>query len=969
MEILFPDFWTMLWDYGIYLYKNVSQIKMFRPKVIEAEYLNSVIVTNEKFCKRRGKLYMNYIHSIFLQNSIYLYPEKKKQKNQKKNQNNNLPNKTSPITQDSNLQKDLTTAQPISTTNTSTSTNTNTNTNSNVNQTQTQATTTPRSRIKKQNRFFLSTFWHSIFGVAHQPNFTKISKLVSSILQPSQIQRNAQTKTETETETISQTTRRSSRRRSTRSKTKNLMELQSLSNFETNLNTLNSQKLNFSSHESPRIARTIGVLGFQIIKTLQNSTTKRENISTFSGFSRQRVCTVITIYSAINLVKENSKTGVISWNKKQARSITDFDIYSKRVIKLRELKRRFGIKLFQLAIQFHQKNNRLNQNRNFIDTSEMILDLIFGKLSEIGLNYKQLTSSNIQNEIPEKTNKMQRELEETIKFFQNQSKIFKLFGKKNNNKNTLNINQKSPKIKLINTIQINKNNLIIDQTQKNNNSNISINGNNSSSSSVSNNNSNNNNNNNNNNNGHDDDEDDDDDDNNNNNNQKNKIMKNNGIKKINENTNLFLNMDKPANNVKTRIKIKKIKAKKNTRKKINHNKTLNPKIKKEMIKKKVNRSPTKVESIYDNFIFKTQHTNNNININTSRNINSININQKNQINNNINNNNHNHNNTLPNNFNNNLNNQINKNMILNQNNPKLYLTSPNFNFLPTPILTQTPTQSQTLTPTLASTIYQMPSPLPMPLPQPIKEQKKSINGSTTPKSSFKTFPLNNTNQVPKSNYLKNEKKYPNYNSPTLQTRQTPRTLGEIAPLPNRKYDMNYQRMGISPQIMPTPSNLSFDTQSPMLSPFFPTLSPSPQINPSPINTFFPTITFLPIIQLDQTQQQQYLQQQIKQQQQQIKQQQQQIKQQRQKMKQLHPQLQRQQPQMQPQIQQQQPQMQQQQQRTQNTHFQQLLQQEYSFPSFPFFNRSTAFPPKFPIQNIQSQNVKLDPKKTKKDDQK
>ncbi|KAJ3437060.1 hypothetical protein M0812_19131 [Anaeramoeba flamelloides] len=330
MEILFPDFWTMLWDYGIYLYKNVSQIKMFWPKVIEAEYLNSVIVTNEKFCKQRGKLYMNYIHSIFLQNSIYLYPEKKKKKNQKKNSSNNPPNKTNPITQGTNLQNDFNTNQPIS----------NTNTNQKQAQVQTTTTTKSRSGIKNQNSFFLSTFWHSVFGVEHQPNVTKISKLVSSILQPSQIQRNAQTKIETETETVNQPTTRSSRRRSTRSNTKNLMELQSLSNIETNLNTLNSQKLNFSSHESSRIARTIGVLGFQIIKTLQNSTTKRENISTFSGFSRQRVCTVITIYSAINLIQENSKTGVISWNKRQARSITDFDLYSKRVIKLRELKKK-----------------------------------------------------------------------------------------------------------------------------------------------------------------------------------------------------------------------------------------------------------------------------------------------------------------------------------------------------------------------------------------------------------------------------------------------------------------------------------------------------------------------------------------------------------------------------------------------------------------------------------------------------
>ncbi|KAJ6251687.1 hypothetical protein M0813_14886 [Anaeramoeba flamelloides] len=944
MEILFPDFWTMLWDYGIYLYKNVSQIKMFRPKVIEAEYLNSVIVTNEKFCKQRGKLYMNYIHSIFLQNSIYLYPEKKKKKNQKKN-----PNKTIPITQGTNLQNDFNTNQPIS--NTNTSPNPNTNQKQAQVQTTTTATTTTKSRsgIKNQNSFFLSTFWHSVFGVEHQPNVTKISKLVSSILQPSQIQRNAQTKIETETETVNQPTTRSSRRRSTRSNTKNLMELQSLSNIETNLNTLNSQKLNFSSHESSRIARTIGVLGFQIIKTLQNSTTKRENISTFSGFSRQRVCTVITIYSAINLIKENSKTGVISWNKRQARSITDFDLYSKRVIKLRELKRRFGIKLFQLAIQFHQKNNRLNQNRNFIDTSEMILDLIFGKLSEIGLNYKKLTSSNIQNEIPEKKVKMHRELEETIKFFQNQSKILKLFGKKNNNKKASNLTQKSEKKKLINNIQNNNNNLIINHNnnKNNNNYNDDINNYNDNNNANSNKNKNENNNNN----------------LDNNNTQNNGIKKNNQINKINGNINFRLNMVKPETNVKTRTKKKKNKAKKIRRKKINHNMTLNTKIKKEMIKKNVSRSPTRVESIYDNFIFKSQETNNNININNNNNnnnnnnVNTISTNQKSEINNNF---------TTPNNFNNNTNNQINQSMIFNQNNPKLYLTSPNLNFLPTPILSQTP--PQTLMPTLASTIYQMPSILPMPLPQPIEEQKKSIKGSTTPKSSFKTFPLNNTKQVPKDlpkgNFLENGKQYQNYNSSTLPTMQTPRTLGEMAALPNIKYNMNYQRMGISPQTMPTPSNLSFDTQSPMLSPFFPTLSPSPQISPSPINTFFPAITFLPIIQLDQTQQHQFRQQQIKQQQQQIKQQQQQIKQQQLKQQQQQQQIKQQQIKLRQQSKQQQPQLQ------QNTHFQQLLQQEYSFPSFPFFNRSTAFPPNFKsIKNIQNQNVKLDQKKTKKEDKK
>ncbi|KAJ3437061.1 inactive non-canonical poly(a) RNA polymerase protein trf4-2-related [Anaeramoeba flamelloides] len=584
----------------------------------------------------------------------------------------------------------------------------------------------------------------------------------------------------------------------------------------------------------------------------------------------------------------------------------------------------------------------------------MILDLIFGKLSEIGLNYKKLTSSNIQNEIPEKKVKMQRELEETIKFFQNQSKILKLFGKKNNNKKASNLTQKSEKKKLINNIQNYNNNLIINHNNNNNNNLITIqNNNNNDDDNINNNNDNNNANSNKNKNENENNNLD------NNNTQNNGIKKNNQINKINGNINFRLNMVKPETNVKTRTKKKKNKAKKIRRKKINHNMTLNTKIKKEMIKKNVSRSPTKVESIYDNFIFKSQETNNNINNNNNNNnnVNTISTNQKSEINNNF---------TTPNNFNNNTNNQINQSMIFNQNNPKLYLTSPNLNFLPTPILSQTPPQK--LMPTLASTIYQMPSILPMPLPQPIEEQKKSIKGSTTPKSSFKTFPLNNTKQVPKDlpkgNFLENGKQYQNYNSSTLPTMQTPRILGEMTALPNIKYNMNYQKMGISPQTMPTPSNLSFDTQSPMLSPFFPTLSPSPQISPSPINTFFPAITFLPIIQLDQTQQHQFRQQQIKQQQQQIKQQQQQIKQQQLKQQQQQQQIKQQQIKLRQQSKQQQPQLQ------QNTHFQQLLQQEYSFPSFPFFNRSTAFPPNFkPIKNIQNQNVKLDQKKTKKEDKK
>ncbi|KAJ3443486.1 hypothetical protein M0812_09329 [Anaeramoeba flamelloides] len=109
------------------------------------------------------------------------------------------------------------------------------------------------------------------------------------------------------------------------------------------------------SYENPRSRKTIGVLGFKLMKLLKQKSYPRELLSTKTGFSKQRICTVLSIYKLLNLVKVDPKTNFYSWNKEQSLIIPEIQKYLNDLIAARNLREALVQKVLLLS-------NRLNEN-------------------------------------------------------------------------------------------------------------------------------------------------------------------------------------------------------------------------------------------------------------------------------------------------------------------------------------------------------------------------------------------------------------------------------------------------------------------------------------------------------------------------------------------------------------------------------------------------------------------------------
>ncbi|KAJ3425228.1 hypothetical protein M0812_27663 [Anaeramoeba flamelloides] len=122
-----------------------------------------------------------------------------------------------------------------------------------------------------------------------------------------------------------------------------------------------NKKLSTKNHpikksiENTRANRTIGVLGFRLMKLLQTRPHSRENLAEKTEFSKQRVCTVLSIYKLLNLVVEDPKENVLYWNSEQSLLIPDLQKYLKSLILARNYKRKLAKKVLFLSKKLREK--------------------------------------------------------------------------------------------------------------------------------------------------------------------------------------------------------------------------------------------------------------------------------------------------------------------------------------------------------------------------------------------------------------------------------------------------------------------------------------------------------------------------------------------------------------------------------------------------------------------------------------
>ncbi|KAJ6244711.1 hypothetical protein M0813_20801 [Anaeramoeba flamelloides] len=118
------------------------------------------------------------------------------------------------------------------------------------------------------------------------------------------------------------------------------------------------QSLSSSKKVSSRANRTIGVLGFSISKMLQKEPCTKEVIENNTGFSRQRICTVLSIYKSINLVSDNQSNNMVYWNQVNGQVLSEAKKYVSDILLLRQKKRKLAERVFQLTKKMNKKINQ-----------------------------------------------------------------------------------------------------------------------------------------------------------------------------------------------------------------------------------------------------------------------------------------------------------------------------------------------------------------------------------------------------------------------------------------------------------------------------------------------------------------------------------------------------------------------------------------------------------------------------------
>ncbi|KAJ6226467.1 hypothetical protein M0813_10683 [Anaeramoeba flamelloides] len=144
----------------------------------------------------------------------------------------------------------------------------------------------------------------------------------------------------------------------------NIKHRNKIRSFE-NLSQEDQQEIeDLKQRSSQRKSKTISMLSVLVLNELRNGIISRDLISQNTGFARQRICTVLSVFKALGIVKETGtrRTLRVVLNKNKLRNISSIFEQTKRIRNLRERKKKLFEKtqdILNRLEQVHIKNNRI----------------------------------------------------------------------------------------------------------------------------------------------------------------------------------------------------------------------------------------------------------------------------------------------------------------------------------------------------------------------------------------------------------------------------------------------------------------------------------------------------------------------------------------------------------------------------------------------------------------------------------
>jgi len=110
---------------------------------------------------------------------------------------------------------------------------------------------------------------------------------------------------------------------------------------------------------SDRSARNIAYLCAKIAEELRKRPQTRDELSLSTGFARQRICTVISVFKAIGLVNvkdSNTRRSEIEWNEQQSKLLPNITAYVHRMLELKQRNRELKEKEEMLVQKLKERN-------------------------------------------------------------------------------------------------------------------------------------------------------------------------------------------------------------------------------------------------------------------------------------------------------------------------------------------------------------------------------------------------------------------------------------------------------------------------------------------------------------------------------------------------------------------------------------------------------------------------------------
>ncbi|KAJ3442421.1 a-type inclusion protein [Anaeramoeba flamelloides] len=163
----------------------------------------------------------------------------------------------------------------------------------------------------------------------------------------------------------------------------------------------NSQNENQKRKQIPssRQSRTISMLSFLVLNELRNGTTSRDIIAVNTGFARQRICTVLSIFKAMGLINESGKkrSRQISLNNNQDRILGQLPNTCENFFKLKNEKEKKVRSTLLYLKQLEEKIGSLGKEKE-----EKIKQKYLTKIQRIKTLLKKISEHNGESIIQSK---------------------------------------------------------------------------------------------------------------------------------------------------------------------------------------------------------------------------------------------------------------------------------------------------------------------------------------------------------------------------------------------------------------------------------------------------------------------------------------------------------------------------------------------------------------------------------------